>query len=468
MQKAMSRRNFLKLTGFVGSAAALVACVAAPAPGATGGNAGAAPAGAKVDLQWWSFPLGLPQDLYPHGKWEQELVDAYTKEHPEVTIGYQAMGWDSLTKMATSVSAGNPPNLILRGGVDQIIYALQGNAALEVELPQEMKDDLPAGWYEGMLYQGKNYMVPFYTLGSGMVLNMSIVEEAKATDLVPKAPDRAWNFEQYLELMKKCTFKRSDGTEVWGAVFPTQQSNPFFYWPEQVLSWNWGTDTVKNDNGKWSCLLGEEKGLAWLQWMQDLYEVHHVIPNPSGLNAGRWDYWNQRTLLGGVGPDIGWARRPKTKVDPQSLVVTDEEHNLDFIFVQVPTGPDVKHSLVWGGPLLDVNTVLFKTADANQSKPAIDFALWLSNKDHQKWLAQYLLPARKSALAGVEDPMLKWHFEHYIPYGRQRMEANGGRAREVTEQFELVLQKLFLPSTPAEAVKDFCNTVNGLDWFKGS
>lgn len=467
MQK-MSRREFLRITGFVGASAALAACVPAAAPGAAGTGAAAAPAGAKVELQWWSFPLGLPDKLYPHGKREQEWIDEYTKTHPEVTIGYQAMGWDSLTKMATSITAGNPPNLILRGGVDQIIYALQANVALEVELPQELKDDLPAGWYDGLLYQGKNYMVPFYTLASGMVLSQSIVEEANATDLLPQGPERAWHFDQYLELMKKCTFKRSDGTEVWGGVFATQQTNPFFYWPEQVLSWNWGTDTVKNENGKWSCLLGEEKGLAWLQWMQDLYEVHHVIPNPSGLSASRWDYWNQKTLLGGIGPDIGWAHRPNTTVDPKTLVVSDKDHDIDFIFVQPPTNPDVKHSSVWGGPLLDVNTVLFKTADAAQAKPSIDFALWLSNKDNQKWLSQYLLPARTSALAGVDDPLLKWHFENYIPYGRQRMEANGGRAREVVEQLELVLQKLFLPSTPTEAVADFCKTVDGLDWFKGA
>ena len=91
MQK-MSRREFLKITGFVGASAALAACVPAPAPGATSSGAGAAPAGAKVELQWWSFPLGLPEKLYPHGKREQEWVDEYTKTHPEVTIGYQAMG----------------------------------------------------------------------------------------------------------------------------------------------------------------------------------------------------------------------------------------------------------------------------------------------------------------------------------------------------------------------------------------
>ncbi|MCB0185290.1 MAG: extracellular solute-binding protein [Caldilineaceae bacterium] len=467
MKDRLSRREFLKVATVSSSAIMLAACTTTTAPGAASSE-GSAAGVAPVELQWWSFPLGLPADDYPHGKWEQEMVDAYQTEHPEVTIGYQAMGWDALTKMATSITAGNPPNMILRGGIDQILYAMEADVTLEVELPEELKDDLPAGWYEGMLYNGKNYMVPFYTLASGMILNTTLVEEAGATDLLPQDAARTWNFDQYLELMKACTFTREDGSEVWGAVIATQQTNPFFYWPEQVLSWNWGTDTVKNENGQWSCRLGEEPGLAWLQWMQDLYFVHNVIPNPSGLSATRWEYWDQKSLLGGIGPDLGWSKRPGMTVNPETLVVTDSEHGFDWIYVTPPTNPDVASASVWGGPLLDVNTVLFKTADDAQSQPAIDFALWLSNREHQKWLSQYLLPARLSALEGVDDPMLAWHLENYIPKGRQRMAANGGRAREVVEQLELVLQKLYLPTPPVEAVQDFCSTVDSLDWMGAS
>jgi hypothetical protein len=151
-------------------------------------------------------------------------------------------------------------------------------------------------------------------------------------------------------------------------------------------------------------------------------------------------------------------------VNPETLVVTDSEHGFDWLFVQPPTNPDVEHSSVWGGPLLDVNIVPYHTGDDNAVQPTIDFALWLTNRENQKWLAQYLLPARMSALEGVEDPMLKWHFEHYIPYGRQRMEANGGKAWEVVTALELVLQKLFLPTSPEEAVQEFCSTVEALDW----
>jgi len=80
-------------------------------------------------------------------------------------------------------------------------------------------------------------------------------------------------------------------------------------------------------------------------------------------------------------------------------------------------------------------------------------------------LAQYLLPARVSAIESVSNPMLEWHHEHYIPYGRQRASAHGGRARETVEQLELVHQKIFLPTPPEEAVADFCDAISKLDWF---
>src|SRR3954447_7910861 len=123
----LSRRGFLKATGLMAGAAILAACTPVQAP--SSGSA-AAPGAEKVELQWWSFALGLPPDLFPHGKQEQAWADQYMKLHPEVTITYQAMGWDALAKMATAITAGTPPNLILRGGIDQLLYAFEGDVAL--------------------------------------------------------------------------------------------------------------------------------------------------------------------------------------------------------------------------------------------------------------------------------------------------------------------------------------------------
>jgi hypothetical protein len=35
----------------------------------------------------------------------------------------------------------------------------------------------------------------------------------------------------------------------------------------------------------------------------------------------------------------------------------------------------------------------------------------------------------------------------------------------VVEQLELVLQKLFLPTPPEQAVQDFCSTIDTLQWM---
>ena len=92
MQRVLSRREFLKAAALTGGAAALAACVAPQTPDATSeeGEVAAAP----VEIQWWSFPLGLPSDILPHGTWEQDRANAYMDENPDVTITYQAVGWD--------------------------------------------------------------------------------------------------------------------------------------------------------------------------------------------------------------------------------------------------------------------------------------------------------------------------------------------------------------------------------------
>jgi len=414
-----------------------------------------------VELQFWSYNLGLGAD-WPHGKWEGQETKRYMEMHPEVEISYQALGWEWRPKMSMSVSAGNPPNLVLRAGIAQIQDAILGNCALEVELPQEFIDDLEPNYYEGLHYLGKLYQIPFYAMCNGMTLNLSIAKEAKAEDLLPPEPARGpWSMEQYLELMKKCTFKRADGTNVWGWEMTTSRATPAYYWPDLLYMWNFGTDTLEYRDKKWHCKLSEPSGIAFLQWLYDLYDKHHVIPNPAGFEGG---LWNQNALLSRYGASIGWARRPTTKVDPETLVVTDEELGFDFIFVQSPTRPEVPHAIARGGPMVDVNLLPYKTRDRLAIQPTVDFALWLSDKEHQKWISQFLTPVRQSALVLVKDPLLHWMAEHYFPYTRDRAEKFCGKDTETLTPLELLFQRIFLPMPIEEAVAKYCEEIDALEF----
>jgi ABC-type glycerol-3-phosphate transport system substrate-binding protein len=84
----------------------------------------------------------LPAEAYPHGKWEGELAAAYMEENPGTTIEYQALGWDALSKISTSIATGTAPNLILRGGHGMVYNALEADIAVEVELDADCRRPL--------------------------------------------------------------------------------------------------------------------------------------------------------------------------------------------------------------------------------------------------------------------------------------------------------------------------------------
>lgn len=453
MQQMFSRRDFLRMSALAASGAFLAACQPATIQQGTGADA---PAAQAVSLAWWSFALGLPAETYPHGQWESDLVAEYMAEKPEVQIDYQALGWDSLAKVQTSLAAGNPPNLILRAGHSMALSAMQSGSEIEVELEQDLMDDLPEGWFDGMLFQGKNYLIPFYVHAQGPLLNISIAKEVGAEDLLPEAPSRAWSFDQWLELMKACTHTRDDGTQTYGYAIKTQASNPFVHWTEWLTLWTWGGDTTFWDesSAQWKCGLTEEAGLSWLQYVQDLYFVHGITPNPSGLSAEQVNqYWEQGQEAYHPGPALSYARRPDTQVDPETLIVTDPL-GFEWIFVQNPTADGIPHT-TWGGPGLDVNLIPLRTGDDSAIQPTLDFGHWLVNREHQEFLAQFLLPVRTSALAAVQsDPLVEWMYNYWIPNARHSNVHNC--ARENAEAFQTNWQKLYLPTSPQEAADSFC------------
>jgi ABC-type glycerol-3-phosphate transport system substrate-binding protein len=454
--KHLSRRNFLRLSATTMAGAALVACVA-PTPQS---GAGAEPAAQSVDLSWWSFDLGLSSELYPHGKWEGELAETYMAENPGVTIEHQALTWDALAKVSTSIATGTAPNLILRAGHGMLTQALEADVAVEVELEADLAEDLPEGYYERLMYQGKNYLIPFYVHAQGPLLNISIAQEAGAEDLLPAGPTRAWDFDQWLELMKACTRTRDDGTQTYGYVINATASNPFVHWPEWLPMWNWGADTTAYDEAsqQWGCALDSEEGISWLQFMQDLYFVHGITPNPSGLsNEQRAQYWEQGQDAYYPGPALSYARRPGATVDPETLIITDPM-GFDWMFVQNPTKEGITHQ-TWGGPTLDVSLLPFRTDDESTLEPTIDFGHWLVNSENQQFLAQFLLPVRVSALEAVSgDPLVQWMFDNWIPNARERNTT--GHSREEAEVFQTNWQRLYLPTPPEEVAASFCNELN--------
>ncbi len=57
---------------------------------------------------------------------------------------------------------------------------------------------------------------------------MKMSEEAKATDLLPEESDRSWNRKQYLKAVWASTFRRADGSQVFGTGLTGAKGNYFY------------------------------------------------------------------------------------------------------------------------------------------------------------------------------------------------------------------------------------------------
>jgi len=486
-EKKLSRRDFLWLSGATAAGALLAACqpAATPAPAEEPADEPAEEPAEEpmeepeeepveepapkdnVEISWWSFGIGWPAEEWPHGKWEGERADEYSAMENGVTIEYQALGWDMLTKWSTSVTAGTPPELVLRASHSRIKEAIAAGFGAEVMLEDDLLTDLSEGFVDAIKYRGKNYVVPFYIMAQGPILNMDMVEEAGAEDMVPglDGGDVKWQMDEWLELMKAISFERDDGTPTYGYVIPTSASNPYVLWPIWLNMWNYGADTLKYEEGKgWSCAMADDIGIEWLQFMYDLYDVHGITPLPSGLeNTVTGDYWDQNQNGWMVGPSIGMARQAGSSIDPETLVVTPPE-GPRFKFMQHPTLGD-RPSQHWGGPTLDVNQLPYNT-EKGVFPETVEFAHWLANREHQAWAAQYVIPVRESALATVaDDPLIQWIASNWVPNARLRNFS--GCAKEEAEQWMVMWQKLFLPTDATEAAQWYCEEVDrfGGCWY---
>jgi len=485
-EKKLSRRNFLRLSGGVTAAALLAACApSTPAPTEAPAEepeeemaeepeeemaeeepepepTEAPMAAEAVEISWWSFGLGLPSEEWPHGKWEGSLAEDYTALDNNASIEYQALGWDAITKLYTTIAAGAPPEIVTRAGHGQLQIGLQAGVVAEVELQDDLRDDLPPGYLDDLKYNGTNYLIPFYIIVQGSSLNMGLVEEAGAEDLLPVLSEgrEEWTYDEWLALMQAMTFERDDGAQTYGYVIPTSASNPYVLWPIWLLMWTWPADTLKysQDRG-WECAMADPEGVEWLEWMYNLYAEYGITPNPSGLdNTVPGDYWDQNQNGWLVGPSMGLARQTGTTVDPETMVVTTPQ-GVKFRFMQQPTwgGP----SMVWGGPGLDVSSLPYMTEKGIFAE-TVEFGHWLVNRDHQNWLAQYLMPVRVSATEAIgDDPILTWMVQNWVPNARFRHVS--GAQQEEAEQWMVMWQQLFLPTPAAEVADWFCGEVARFD-----
>ena len=417
----------------------------------------AAPQAGPVKFAWWSYPL-LPSDQWPQGKWEGQLIDTYQKDHSNVQISFLPLTWNMIPKVFAAITAGTPPELLGQGSWAHLLLAKKAGVLQEVTLPDDLAKDLPPGWLDGGRYEGKTYMIPWFIEANGAKVNLTLAKEANAENLLPQAPAYSWNWDQFREFAKAVTSKKN-GTQIWGSAIFSETSNPNLHWITWQWLWNLGADMYKDPVNGGCVGLNTPTDVKGLQYLHDLYYVDKVIPDPANVrDTDLGTFWSQGTTAYQTGASTDAAHGKGTTIDKTTGVMTDPK-GFQWRFCQNPTQPGAQHH-GWGGPGLDDNLVPFRPKDLTDPTPVLDFGFFVVNQPNQEFIAQFMIPARSSAVAAKlgDDPLVQYTFKYLAP-GAQRWRADDNQ-QKLLDIFNTHFQDLWTGKSAQQVANDFAAEAN--------
>ena len=213
------------------AAAVIVTLLAASACGGDSGGASSSADGGKVTLRftWWGSDTRT--------KLTQQVIDAYQKDHPNVTIkgefGEWAGYWD---KLATTVAANDAPDIIQMDEKYLREYADRG-ALLDLKKAQGLDtgkfepDTLSAGEFDGGLY-GLNAGINSFAV----VANPAVFKAAGVA--IPD--DSTWTWDDYSRIAAEISTKMNG--KAWGTGTLGQNEAGLNLWARQNGESLWTKD----------------------------------------------------------------------------------------------------------------------------------------------------------------------------------------------------------------------------------
>jgi multiple sugar transport system substrate-binding protein len=278
----VTRRRLLGAGATVAGTASVTALGALAA--CTSGGGGAPAATTVKGKVIWSTRVEAAENL-----WQQSIVLPKMKEHfPTIELSLEtAPSAEWAVKLIGAYAAGTPPDI--HHGFAGIVISLyaQGQALDLTPFVKRDKFDLtPFGGLQNdpdMCRSGKYYELPVDTgLGNMLFYNAALLQEAG----VPLPPtswqDRAWTWDQALDVARKTTKRWGEPDAVYGLL--GIQANPGF----QIFPYVWGGDPWPKDlyaqgiaqTSQWTT----PQVIEAIQFIQDLAHRHRVIP-PQGAQS---------------------------------------------------------------------------------------------------------------------------------------------------------------------------------------
>lgn len=262
-------KNILALTLTLAMTLALVAC--GPATDASGTttdtNQGTSTA-ATTQLTWWIFPNFVQDNGAQPGTYEQSVVDAFQKIHPEIKITIETLDFQSgPDKITSAIQGGTAPDILFDAPGRIIDYGNNGKlASLDDMFTEEMiKDINNDAIIEASKGNGVAYMYPISTSPFYMSINKDMWEKSGAMQYVNLEGDRSWTTDDF----EKAIYMLKDAGYVPGTLYSGKQGGD--QGTRAFLSNLYGATIADNAKSKYT--FDSAEGLKALQtakkWLTD-------------------------------------------------------------------------------------------------------------------------------------------------------------------------------------------------------
>ncbi|WP_460660619.1 ABC transporter substrate-binding protein [Kribbella swartbergensis] len=220
-------RRRLRALAAVAIASSLLA--ASACGGDSGGSSGSADGKVTLRFTWWGGDTRT--------KMTQQAIEAYQKDHPNVTIKGEFGEWSGYwDKLATTVAANDAPDIIQMDEKYLREYADRG-ALLDLKKAEGLdtskfeEDTLKAGEFDGGLY-GLNAGINSFAI----VANPAVFKAAG----VALPDDTTWTWDDYTKLAAELTTKLKG--KGWGTGAPGTNEAALNLWARQHGESLWTQD----------------------------------------------------------------------------------------------------------------------------------------------------------------------------------------------------------------------------------
>jgi multiple sugar transport system substrate-binding protein len=365
-----------------------------------------------------------------------EIAEGFRATHPNVTVSFEPLPFDSYTTtLTTQIAGGNAPDRawILEGSAPDFVSS---GALAPLDGKIEKESDLAPGPMTLWEQDGTIFAYPFSTSPFGMFVNNDVIKAAGAKTPAEMIQAGEWTWDNAIDTAAKVAANGKRGLIVRDFDYKIWQNLTSIYK-------GWGAAPWSAD-GK-TCTFADQKMVDAMTFIHDAIFEKHAMPGP----GDSVDFF------------AGDAAMTITQISRASLL--PKENPFDWDLVPLPAGPAGDYAL-FGQAAIGV----FQASP--NAKVAAEFLAFMSNPENSAKLAQFFPPARKSllnadALAKTNPLLSPEQLEAVVVKGIANGTVIPGHTGfdQLQQTVRAGLDALWVPDADVKAVlTDVCNRITPL------